>query len=125
MSLKIHQFDPLIYPRLLWIVIGEKRASPLSDHFEELEDMDEATAADVTPVFDKVSKKGGVLMRFESWRAARNINYICHESTHAAMEIYDYVGGRIDPQNQEPFAYLVGWIAQCVKEALDYRKGGV
>lgn len=116
--LKIHQFDPMIYPRLVWVVIGEKSAAPLREHFEDLNDMEESTAAEVVSVFDNCSKKGGVLIRFESKRAARNINYVCHESTHAAIEIFNYVGALVEPQNQEPFAYLVGWIAQCVKEAV-------
>lgn len=39
---------------------------------------------------------------------------IAHESTHAALEIFAYVGARISYDNQEPYAYLVGWIADCI-----------
>ena len=39
---------------------------------------------------------------------------IAHESVHAAMDIYNYISASVDLSNQEPFAYLVGYIANCV-----------
>ena len=39
---------------------------------------------------------------------------IAHESVHAAMDIYNYISASVDLGNQEPFAYLVGYIANCV-----------
>ena len=117
----IHQFDPQIYPRLIWVVIGEKSASAISDRFENITDMDDTSAADTQSTYDITNKRGGVLIRFATKANAQNIQYVCHESTHAAMEIFDYICGRIDCSNQEPFCYLVGWISECIKEALNYR----
>ena len=41
---------------------------------------------------------------------------ITHEASHVAMEILDYVGSYANPKDQEPFAYLAGWIAKCIDE---------
>ena len=60
----IHQFDPQIYPRLIWVVIGEKSASAISDRFENITDMDDTSAADTQSTYDITNKRGGVLIRF-------------------------------------------------------------
>lgn len=113
----IHQFDPQIYPRLLWIVIGEKKGSAISDRFDNIPDMDESTDADVNHAYDKISKRAGILIRFESKKAARDYSIVAHEASHAAMCIFSYIGAVPDVNNQEPFSYLVGWISGCVCEA--------
>ena len=112
----IHQFDPQIYPRLLWVVIGETKGADISDRFD-VPDMDDCADARVDIAGDKITGKGGILVRFRSRKAA-TIGTIAHESVHAAMEIFRYVDAECDTENQEPFAYLVGWIAGCIKEAM-------
>lgn len=114
----IHQFDPQIYPRLLWVVIGEKKGSAISDRFDNIPDMDESTDADVNHVYDKISKRAGILIRFESKKVARDYSVVAHEAPHAAMCIFGYIGAVPDVNNQEPFSYLVGWISGCVCEAV-------
>lgn len=123
--IKIHQFDPIIYPRLIWIVIGERKGASLQDRFDNIQDMHEDCDADVQMANDKTNNKGGVLIRFKTLAAARNTNYVCHESAHAAMYIFDYIGGGFSYDNQEPYCYLVGWIAACIKEAVNnyFHKG--
>ncbi len=118
MSVKIHQFNPQIYPRLIWVVIGEKKSAPLSDRFEGIDDMDESTEACVDPTYDRINNKGGVLIRFAAHKYARNVSIVCHEAAHAALDIFDYTGCIISSDNQEPFCYLMGWIAQCIREAV-------
>lgn len=46
------------------------------------------------------------------------INTICHESVHMAGIICDYVGIRADWNNDEPLAYLTGYIADKIYSAL-------
>lgn len=113
---KIHQFDPQIYPRLLWVVIGETRGAALAGRFD-VPDMDDCADARVDNAGDKTTGKGGILVRFRSRKAA-TIGTVAHESVHAAMEIFRYVDADCDTENQEPFAYLVGWVADCIKEAV-------
>ena len=37
---------------------------------------------------------------------------------HAANAIYDFIGASVDPTNDEPHAYLVGFFADAIEEAL-------
>lgn len=112
---KIHEFDPLIYPRKLWIAVGAPN-EVIKDMFEDVEPMDKNADAQVdsTRRF-KPDVKGGVLIRFANKQAMTTAN-ITHEAMHVAMDIFEYVGAYPDPKNQEPFAYLCGWIAKCIDE---------
>lgn len=109
--MKVYTFDPVLYPRLLWIAVGKDK---LEDRFDLIE-FPENTDALTEAAYDSINKKGGVFIRFEKLNdiTAKNI---CHESFHAAMEIFDYIDAFPDIKNQEPFAYLISWIAQCCKE---------
>lgn len=110
---KIHEFDPQIYPRLLWVAVGVPY-EVIKDMFEDVEPMDKDADAQVSNVRRlKPDVKGGLLIRFANKQAMTTAN-ITHESIHVATEIYDYVGAYHDSKNQEPFAYLCGWIAKCI-----------
>lgn len=56
-----------------------------------------------------------ILVRFESKNAITIAN-IAHESSHIAMNIFDYIGAKVDLANQETFSYLVGWVADCINQ---------
>lgn len=86
--MKIHEFDPVIYPRKLWVAVS-------TDTFSD--------------------RLGGILVRFESKNAITIAN-IAHESSHIAMNIFDYIGAKVDLANQETFSYLVGWVADCINQ---------
>jgi len=43
-----------------------------------------------------------------------NIDTIAHESLHITRMILDSRGVVFDPNNDEPFAYMTGWIAQAI-----------
>lgn len=110
---RIYEFDPEIYPRKLWVAVGVPYAV-IKDMFEDVEPMADDTDAQVDHTRRiKPDVKGGLLIRFENRKAMTAAN-ITHESTHAALEIFHYVDAYPDPKNQEPFAYLCGWIAKCI-----------
>lgn len=112
---QIHEFDCEIYPRKLWVAVSAPYAV-IKDMFEDVEPMGENTDAQVDHTRRlKPDVKGGILIRFENHKAMTQSN-ITHEATHAAMEIFSYVGAYPDPKNQEPFAYLCGWVAKCINE---------
>jgi hypothetical protein len=48
----------------------------------------------------------------ESVGGAKEIATIVHECTHCAIGIFYYIGSYVDPQNQEPFAYLVDHLVE-------------
>lgn len=113
--MKVYQFDPQIYPRKLWVAVGVT-TSELNEKFvDEIKDMDDSNDAETLPIQQKEPLLGGVLVRFENLKSMRPDN-IAHEATHAALEIFDYVDARIQYDNQEPFAYLVGWVVKCIDE---------
>lgn len=109
----IHEFDPQIYPRLLWVTYGCPTAV-LKDMFgDNAQDMDKTSNADVINCRRmKPDVRGGILIRFQR-KSDMTMENIAHEAVHAALDIFDYIGASIEHDNQEPFAYLVGWIADC------------
>ena len=109
---KIFEYNPVIYPRKLWVSVGAS-TKELNEVFEEVGDMEDSTIATVYSVCRTENKMGGMLIRFNN-RMDMTPSVIAHESVHAAMGIYGYVGAEVDLDNQEPFAYLVGWIADCI-----------
>ena len=113
---QIHEFDPKIYPRLVWVTVGAP-TSVLKDMFESgMEDMDSSNYAVVINTRrTKPDVRAGVLIRFCNKEAMTTGN-IAHEASHAAMEILDYIGAEVDLKNQEYFSYLCGWIADCCQQ---------
>lgn len=113
--MNIHEFDPVIYPYKLWIIIS-KNYSCVAEHFYN-DDGSEITAIDfknidafTIPVIEKKSKKLGVVILFPS---KKNISFknVAHEASHAAKMLFEYI--KADCREHEPFEYLLGWIADC------------
>ena len=100
--MKIHEFDPVIYPRKLWVAVS---TDTFSDRFEGVSEWDDTADAVVDCVRDKLRNLGGILVRFESKNAIT-----------IAINIFDYTGAKVDLANQEPFSYLVGWVADCINQ---------
>ena len=108
----VHEFDPLIYPRKLWIAVGKGQ---FNDIFEGVSKWDDNADAVVDETYHKCNKKGGVLIRFGCIEDM-SITNITHESLLAALMIYDYCDILVDTKNQEHICYLAGWIAKCCDE---------
>lgn len=112
---QIHEFDPQIYPRLVWVAVGTPYAV-IKDMFEDVPEMSDNVNAQVDYTRRlKPDVKGGVLVRFAD-RKAMTTEIIAHEAAHIAMGIFDYIEAPVDIRHQEPFAYLCGWIAKCIDE---------
>lgn len=112
---QIHEFDPKIYPRLVWVTAGAPY-EVIKDMFEDVKPMDENADAQVDYTMRlKPNVKGGALIRFKD-KAAMTTANITHEATHVAMTILDYIGAEVDLKNQEYFSYLCGWIADCCQQ---------
>lgn len=105
--MKIYTFDPVIYPVRLWLGVGTENPEGF-----KVDDYIKDSAATAAVAKDLEHDLEGVMIRFldAEQLTARNIS---HEAVHAAMEIYDFIGGRLTYADQEPFCYLVGWIAEC------------
>lgn len=117
----IHEFDPCIYPRLLWVVKGGS-LEDINDMFENELVENEAGGAVTFPVRRKVDNRLGYCVWFPKAGDIRNLDWIAHESSHVALCIFNDVGAVITPEGQEPFAYLVGWVFKCVDEVRKYKE---
>ena len=116
---KIYEFDPQIYPRLLWVTVGCSLDVIREKFGKDFPEMDKDACADTCRAHTKTPKeRGGILIRFASKKEITYEN-VCHEAGHAAIEIFDYCGCCIAENNQEPFTYLQGWVAKCCKEVKD------
>lgn len=114
-SIKIYEFDPCIYPRLLWVVKGGTLAEiskvlELSG-YEEDESVGAVTLCNVRR---KTDENLGALVWFPKASNIKNLDWIAHECTHVAMYMFGETGCIADVENQEPLAYLVGWAFSCV-----------
>lgn len=119
----IHEFDPCIYPRLLWVVKGgtlEEIRKTLE--FVELDDSD-ATGAVTVSAYDNAKKKGGFLVWFPNPSdMTKHGFWMAHEAAHVALGIYSYVGAEAKAEDSEPFAYLVGWAFECMDKVRKFKE---
>jgi hypothetical protein len=114
----VHQFEPVIYPRKLWICISHDGVAlnGMFLHYEtkelmRFEEYDiKSKEALVFPVIDRRSDYAGVLIVFTK-RKYMTCKTIAHEAVHAAGYIFQHIGQKID--FDESFAFLTGWIANC------------
>lgn len=120
----IHEFDCGIYPQKLWVAIGVPD-SVVRDLFgENTPDFGESALAQVDSVTrTKPDKKGGVLIRFKNKKEV-NMDNVSHEAVHAALDIFNYIGASATYEQQEPFAYFVGWIAKMCQSCINQEREG-
>lgn len=119
----IHEFDPCIYPRLLWVVKGgslEEIRKTLK--FPELSEEDKSGGAVTISAYDNANKKGGFLVWFPKASEITNLDWIAHESSHVALGIFDYIGSVVTANDSEPFSYLVGWVFKCIDKVRKYKE---
>ena len=121
----IHEFNPCIYPRLLWVVKGgtlEEIRKTLE--FGDIGDDFQSTGGAITiSAYDNAKKKGGFLVWFPSASdMTKNSYWMAHEASHVALGIFDYVGAEAKATDSEPFAYLVGWVFKCIDEVRKYKE---
>jgi len=100
----LHKFDLVVYPCIVWVAVNCSDDF-LSDKFkEQFIPMDDKIAAYVYTL------SGDFLIRFRDY-SCMTLPIISHEATHAALYAFDYLGCKVDFDNQEPFAFLVDCIA--------------
>jgi len=120
---KIHEFDPVIYPRKLWVCVNATKESLCTTFefdgteagIEESLRKNSAAVCSVTRISDD---SVGVLV-FTAHKAWLIGSVIAHESVHVAD--YYFEGLSMTAQTfecgNEPYAYLVGWAAKCINQA--------
>lgn len=120
--LKIHQFDPVIYPRLVWIVNGGTPEDIRKEFFERdgeelnLEPEFKNSHACVSDVTFGEDKMIGVLVWIID--KPRGCKDIAHESVHVANKIFRDCGIDMHYDHDEHYAYLIGWVADCIEQVV-------
>lgn len=127
----IRQFDIVVYPVKIVIVIGDlednvnKLYEPKDKKFNWLA----PPSADVAEaVYTVVERKTGYYCLMVWIRKEEDCSgsFFCHECGHISLEIFKYVNAHIEYDNQEPFCYLLGTIFRLINgayyELKDYRE---
>ena len=118
--MKIHEFDPVIYPYKLWIIVDKNRSN-IADNFKHVDGKrikniaknTKNLAAFVMPVVSKKNPEFGVIICFYSIDCI-TFEIVAHESSHAAKYLFKHINADIN--EHEPFEFAVGWIAKCCEE---------
>lgn len=120
----IHEFDPCIYPRLLWVVKGgslEEIRKTLE--FGELSEEEKSGGAITLSAYDKENERGGFLVWFPKAKdMLLHGDWMAHEASHVALGIFDYIGAEVKASDSEPFAYLAGWVFKCIDTVRKYKE---
>lgn len=121
----IKTFDTKIYPLVFWVAIDEtleglqKNFMTLTEDMEVMDlddnyEPDAAISAYTVPLWNKKTKRNGILLYLVR---DLGLNTIAHECYHAVNFFGQYLGikeGTYD--NDEPRAYLMGWLVESVYE---------
>lgn len=109
---KVFEFKNDIYPFRLWVCITCK---DLSDRFYNTAELLGDIAGETTEVHEKATQRNGILIRFTT-KADMTMSNIAHEAYHATKAVFHYVGAMDDYEHQEAFAYLLGWVVNCLEQ---------
>ena len=109
----IKQFDLVIYPVDFAVVIGEleKDVNKLYRPYEEeYKDAYIAPPSSTGSTYRVRERKTGVpcIVIWVGKIDEFTSSIVAHECTHAALEIWQYIGSDVSLTNQEPFCYLLG-----------------
>lgn len=117
-KLTVHEFDPVIYPRVIWVVRGEGIEEDIRNAFLSTDGSPLDTTgwrnakAGTWGAQESNGGRLGVLV----WLITDDIGVedVSHESVHAANCIFRDCGIGYDVNNDEHFAFLVGKIANWI-----------
>lgn len=117
---RIYEFDPLVYPRLLWIVRGsedfvkENFSKKGGDEFTD-EDVDmRFVDAWVCKCERKSDRRLGILFYFESGIEAKQLVHECYHALTAYVSEINADLPDYDSDGMEEYAaYLIEWIFDC------------
>ena len=119
----IEEFDLVIYPLKLVVVIGELETAvnhfyiPRDRQYNWLAPPRESAAATVSLIEERESGKYGLMIWFSTVDDCTG-SHICHECGHIALEIFKHIGAKLNYEDQEPFCYLLAAIFECSNETL-------
>ena len=114
-----YEYDPGLYPRMLWVAIGLKPEN-LEGVFKDENgkplrfDFAQADAVTYTEVQKCSDNKIGELVVFDNLATARLVGVVSHEASHVCDAIEEAIGME---HGGEASAYLIEWIASSISAA--------
>lgn len=117
-----YTYDPQIYPRILYVVIGNNKESIVKTFNgvdkTYLDSMGSDTdAMTFREVQNKSTGKYGYLVIFNS-KKEMTMRIICHEAFHVLSGFMDILPLSREPEeSNEHLAYLLDWICGCINMA--------
>lgn len=125
--IKIHQFNPEIYPFKLWVTITDN-GEILADRFLDIDrkgkseiSSEDLVNAEAITYYAQERETGakGILVVYTEKRYM-SVKTMAHEATHVARKAWDHMGET--STGEEADAYLVGWVAKCIDEVKHFKE---
>lgn len=111
-----YEYDPVIYPRKLWVHIGDdfKELAPKAFCNIVVDENKDYYGVEYGEVIRKSDDKYGILVSFQK-RKDMTMDICVHEASHVCDDLEKATGLE---HGGESSAYLIGWIASCINKAL-------
>jgi hypothetical protein len=113
------KFDPQIYPRKFFVLENEKELELFHGREGEHErlEMDLSARGRTWACVEKETGDLGVAVLYNNvW-----FDTIAHEAVHVADIIFLDLDACFTLEDDETYAYMVGWVAKCIGEALNLK----
>lgn len=109
------EYDPVIYPRKLWVHIGYdlKELAPKAFYNVVIDENKDYRGVEYGEVVRKSDDKYGILVSFPK-RKDMTMDICVHEASHVCDDLEKATGLE---HGGESSAYLIGWIASCINNA--------
>lgn len=126
----LREFTNDIYPRFLWVATKDEIGSILSSFIPTDASVDwqvdsfDGKEACCVPVYHKNTDKVGYLVLVNRCPKTPAHKLAAHEATHCAVWCCGDLDVQLSGDNQEAFAYLVGYYTDCIMQVLDKLKTG-
>ena len=118
----VDRYDLTIYPCKLWVCTDFKEFKKrfrYENSDKEIEAIqDNCLAVTYSLLVEKGTKDLGVavvvLPNLKNLGGSKIVEVISHEASHVATIMFEWLGIRLDVNNDEPYPYLLGYIASCI-----------
>ena len=126
-TIKIHEFDPLLYPTRIWVGVNVPIEQISQKFYELLSDgsiddfkasNNDCAIATCHPVVEKDSNWKGIFCHIKRPKLA-SVGVTAHEAEHIVCWICEQFGIQsVTFDDSEPRAYLMQWVANCIYDVL-------
>lgn len=112
----VYQFDLKIYPRVIWVALESTKEEIQAKFGLDMPETYFQGGATTTSLVTHTGNGYNGILIF-SGESKLSKNHTSHEAFHAALEISKSLNIGFSFEDQEPMAYLIGFIAECIEHA--------